>query len=271
MNILDKIITHKRTEVAQNKAELPAATLEKSPYFTREVLSASTFITSPEFSGIIAEVKRKSPSRGIINANAPVAETAKGYQTAGASAVSILTDREFFGGSADFLTEAKKATQIPLLRKDFIIDEYQIVEAKAIGADFILLIAAVLQPEEIRRLSQFAQSLGLEVLMEVHDLAELERSLCDSLNLVGVNNRNLKTFEVSLETSEQLAERIPDTFIKISESGLRQPADLLRLKRSGYTGFLIGENFMKQPQPADACASFIREMKLLEKQQEISV
>lgn len=270
MNILEKIIIYKHKEVELHQQALPISELEKSPYFEREVLSASQFVTNPELSGIIAEVKRKSPSKGVINANAPIGGTAKGYQEAGVSAVSVLTDREFFGGSSDFLTEARKVTNVPLLRKDFVVNEYQIIEAKAIGADFILLIAAVLTPEEIRSLASFAQSLGLEVLMEVHDRKELERSLCDELNLVGVNNRNLKNFEVSLETSEELAELIPSQFIKISESGLRQPSDIMRLKKSGYQGFLIGESFMKQANPTAACASFVREVKLLEKQ-EVSV
>ncbi len=270
MHILDKILAYKRQEVQLNREALPLVALEKSAYFERTTFSARSFLTNPELSGIIAEVKRKSPALGVIN-DVAVAPTAQGYQEAGASAVSILTDREFFGGSSDLLTEARKVTQIPLLRKDFVVSDYQIVEAKAIGADFILLIAAALSPQEIGQFATLAQSLGLEVLLEVHDLDELERSLHPAVSLVGVNNRNLKTFEVSLAVSEELAEHIPAEFVKVSESGLRAPADLMRLKQVGYQGFLIGERFMRESRPAVACSDFVRELKLLEKQATSSV
>lgn len=257
MNILDKIITHKKKEIAENKALYPVKLLEKSIYFDSKVVSMKKYIMNPEKTGIIAEFKRKSPSKGWINATAKVEETTIGYMQAGASALSILTDREFFGGHPEDLKLARKFNFCPILRKDFVVDEYQIVEAKSIGADCILLIAAVLEPKRLEELASFAKSLGLEVLMEVHDREELDRSLNSKLDLVGINNRNLKTFEVSVETSLSLVERIPDEFIKVSESGLSDPATLITLKSAGIQGFLIGENFMKNIRPHQAAYNFM--------------
>lgn len=271
MNILEKIIADKYREVADKKSILPMKLLEQSIYFEGKVVSMKKYVTNPEKSGIIAEFKRKSPSKGIINASASVEKVSIGYMQAGASALSILTDKEYFGGSTDDLKIARKFNFCPILRKDFVVDEYQIIEAKSIGADCILLIAAALEPERLKSLASFAKSLGLEVLMEVHDGEELDRSLCENLDLVGVNNRNLKTFEVSLDTSLGLVDQIPSNFVKISESGISDPATLIQLKKAGFDGFLIGENFMKSARPEQAAYNFIKEFrKLLAAEPELS-
>lgn len=263
MNILDKIIAHKQKEVAESKSLVPIKRLEQSIYFKNEVVSMKQYVTDPEKTGIIAEFKRKSPSKGVINGTAEVEQTSIGYMQAGASALSILTDKEFFGGKNEDLTLARRFNFCPILRKDFVIDEYQIIEAKSIGADCILLIAAVLDPKRLEELAGFAKQLGLEVLMEVHDKEELERSLNDYLDLVGVNNRNLKTFDVSLDTSLSLVDIIPSQFIKISESGISDPATLVKLKAAGFDGFLIGENFMKSSRPHQAAYNFMNEFRVL--------
>lgn len=263
MNILDKIIAQKQIEVAEKSSLVPVKLLEKSIFFDGDVVSMKKYVTDSEKSGIISEFKRKSPSKGLINGTASVEAVSIGYMQAGASALSILTDTDFFGGSNADLKEARKFNFCPILRKDFVIDEYQILEAKSIGADCILLIAAALEPKKLKELAAFAKSLGLEVLMEVHDGEELERSICEDLDLVGVNNRNLKTFEVSLQTSLDLVDKIPSDFVKISESGISDPKTLITLKKAGYDGFLIGENFMKSSRPEQAAYNFIKEYKKL--------
>lgn len=253
MTILDKIVARKKQEVAQAKARVSQAELEASPLFSRTGLSLKQRLLDATFPQIIAEFKRRSPSKGIINAQATPEAVALGYQEAGAAGISVLTDTEFFGGSfEDFASARAAATRTPLLRKDFMIDPYQLYEAKALGADVILLIAACLLPKEVQALAQLAHQLGLEVLLEVHDADELTRSLCDEVDMVGVNNRNLKTFTTSIETSRQLAELIPNTFPKISESGLDHAHTLVELFELGYTGFLMGESFMKTKAPTEA-------------------
>lgn len=263
MNILDKIIAQKHVEVAEKRSLVPVKLLEQSIYFNGKVVSMKKYVTNPDKSGIISEFKRKSPSKGWINGTASVESVSIGYMQAGASALSILTDKDFFGGANDDLKAARKYNYCPILRKDFVVDEYQILEAKSIGADCILLIAAALEPARLKELAAFAKNLGLEVLMEVHDREELERSLCDDLDLVGVNNRNLKTFDVSLQTSLDLVNKIPNRYVKISESGISDPATLITLKRAGFDGFLIGENFMKSSRPEQAAYNFIKEYKKL--------
>jgi indole-3-glycerol phosphate synthase len=257
MNILDQIIRQKHQEVAERKSLIPAKLLEQSIYFEGKAVSMCKYIRRQDKTGIISEFKRKSPSKGIINATAAVEPTTIGYMQAGASALSILTDSEFFGGKNEDLTLARKYNFCPILRKDFIIDEYQIIEAKSIGADCILLIAAVLNPAEISSLAAFAHALGMEVLLEVHDQNELDMSLNEHLDLIGVNNRNLKTFDVSIETSLSLIESIPDQFVKISESGISEPETLVKLKKAGFDGFLIGENFMRSARPNQAANNFM--------------
>ena len=267
MNTLEKIIADKYLEVEARKQQRPVAVLEKSSAFSRTPLSLKSFLLDPTKSGIITEFKRKSPSKGLINGTSSVEVVTKGYEQAGASALSVLTDQDYFGGSTADLELARKQVFIPILRKDFVVDEYQILEAKAMGADCILLIAAALSPAKVNSLAAFAQSLGLEVLMEVHNLEELEQSFCEPLDVVGVNNRNLKTFEVSLDTSLELVDRIPNQVVKISESGISDPATLLSFRKAGFDGFLIGENFMKTSNPEQAAMDFILEFRRLMEEQ----
>lgn len=260
MNILDKIVTLKAEEVAQRKALYPVKLLEQSIYFESKPVSMCKYLLREDKSGIIAEFKRKSPSKGMINSHSKVEKTSIGYMQAGASGLSILTDKEFFGGKNADLTEARNFNFCPILRKDFIIDEYQVVETKSIGADCLLLIAAILTPGQVRQLAAFAKSLGMEVLLEVHDGDELLSHVCDEVDIVGVNNRNLKTFEVDKNTSLALAPLIPDRFVKISESGLTSAEDVITLANAGFRGFLMGEHFMQHDDPALACKHFVAKL-----------
>jgi len=260
MNILDKIVQQKKTEVAAAKQQKPIQELESSPYFTRTPFSLREFLLAENRTGIIAEFKRQSPSKGLINGTATVAEVTQGYNEAGASAISVLTDTCFFGGHARDLLEARALNAIPLLRKDFILDEYQILEAKAWGADIVLLIAAILTPKQIKDYGTLAKRLGLNVLLEVHDAQELQRSLCEPLDAIGVNNRNLGNFMVDIQTSFKLAEQIPAGFLKISESAIDNPQVIRELRTAGYQGFLIGENFMKTAHPAQALKTFVKQL-----------
>jgi len=264
MTILNEILEHKRKEVDERKSLYPVKLLQQSIYFPTSCVSLKKYLLREDKSGIIAEIKRMSPSKGVINPHVSVERTSIGYMQAGASALSILTDKQFFGGSNDDLTTARKFNFCPILRKDFIIDEYQIVEAKSIGADVILLIAAALEPRKLKELCTFAHSLGLEVLMEVHDDVELNNNLKAGADLIGVNNRNLKTFEVSVEISKRLSELIPDSVVKVSESGIESPEVILDLKNYGYRGFLIGQTFMQNSRPERAAMDFIKELRQLE-------
>jgi indole-3-glycerol phosphate synthase len=264
MNILDKIIAYKQKEIEERKSLYPVKLLEQSIYFGTKPVSMSKYVSREDLTGIIAEFKRKSPSKGIINAYAGVERTTIGYMQAGASALSVLTDKPSFGGSNEDLTTARKYNFCPIIRKDFTIDEYQIVEAKSIGADAILLIAAVLTPLETKRLCTFAQSLGMEVLLEVHDEQELKANLESGANLIGVNNRNLKTFEVSIDISKKLAGQIPSGVVKVSESGISDPATIVELRKFGYQGFLMGENFMKHSRPEKAARDFVSALRKIE-------
>jgi indole-3-glycerol phosphate synthase len=261
MNILEQIIEQKRREVEERKSLYPVKLLEKSIYFQSPTVSLKKYIQRPDKSGVIAEIKRKSPSKGVLNKNVSIERTSIGYMQAGASALSILTDNKFFGGSNDDLTTARKFNFCPILRKDFTIDEYQITEAKSIGADAILLIAAALDPRKAGELATFAHSLGLEVLLEVHDEDELKQSSEVDADLVGVNNRSLKTFEVSVDVSKRLGPLIPRDKVKVSESGISDPATIAELKKFGYEGFLIGETFMKHGRPEEAAMEFISHLK----------
>ena len=260
MTILDQIITSKKREVALKKAVVSIQQLENTDLFNSKTNSLSKSILNSPF-GIIAEHKRRSPSKATINHDLSVEEIVKGYENAGASGISVLTDSQYFGGSLEDLLLARASVNTPLLRKEFIIDEYQLLEAKAYGADAILLIAAVLTRNEIKQLSEFAQSIALEVVLEVHNLEELEKSIMPSLDIIGVNNRNLKTFEVSLQNSIDLVPQIPNDFVKISESGLNSTEDVKLLKSYGFQGFLIGENFMKTDNPGKSLAEFINQLK----------
>ncbi len=256
-NILDRIAAHKRVEVALKKEMLPAAQLREFPLFSRETTSLAASLKNRPF-GIIAEHKRRSPSRAAINLNVALPDVVQGYTRAGAGGISVLTDGTFFGGSLDDLLQARACTDLPLLRKEFILDPYQLLEAKAYGADAILLIAAMLDSKTLGNLAAAARELGMEVLLEVHSAEEWEACPSGAADLVGVNNRNLKTFEVSLDTSRDLSTKIPDTLVRVSESGLAQPTDLRELKELGYDGFLIGETFMKESDPGIALEAFLK-------------
>lgn len=258
MNILDEIVGYKKIEVAQRKDEVPESQLEQEQYFLRPSLSLKRFLLDPARTGIIAEFKRQSPSKGVINGDADVVDVTTAYASNGASGLSVLTDGPSFGGSAADLAAAR-INEVPILRKEFIIDPYQISEAKAMGADVILLIAAILTPRQVKEYTLQAHGLGLEVILEIHDESELFH-INDFVDVVGVNNRNLKTFEVSLEQSVHLSRLIPGGKIKISESGIHQVSDIQYLKSYGYRGFLIGENFMKQSDPALAFMKFVSEL-----------
>ncbi len=257
-DILQTIVAHKKMEVAQQQEKKPIAELEKLPLFTTPAYSLKRFLLDGTRTGIIAEYKRKSPSKGIINNTASVSEVTAAYSLHGASALSILTDEHFFGGAIDDIITARINT-LPILRKEFIVDEYQIIEAKAIGADAILLIAAVLTVEEVKNFTMLSHSLGLEVLLELHDETELD-SITDAVDIIGINNRNLKTFAVSLEHSIKLSSRLPKEKIKIAESGIHSSKDIAYLKQGGFDGFLIGESFMKNSDPGLAFAQFVSEL-----------
>jgi indole-3-glycerol phosphate synthase len=259
MNYLDTIVAHKKIEVSERKRQTSIDSLEKEVLFGRQTRSLVSFLSDIDKTGIIAEFKRKSPSKGIINHLATVKEVTAAYAAHGASGISVLTDKYFFGGTLNDLVEANINT-IPLLRKDFMIDEYQLVEAKAYGADVILLIADCLTVNNVKTMASFAKSLGLEVLLEIHNEEELEH-ICDDVDMVGVNNRNLKTFEVNINTSLDLINKIPKHKPAIAESGISDVDTIVTLREAGFKGFLIGENFMKQASPSVAFADFVNQLK----------
>ena len=264
MNTLDHILETKRFEVEARKVSNPVKLLEQSVYFNSSTVSLRNSILEANGFGIIAEIKRKSPSKGVINADASVESISRGYVQAGASALSILTDETYFGGTNDDLTIARQLNLCPILRKEFIIDEYQLIEARAIGADAILLIASVLQPKKIKEFIRFAHSLALEVLLEVHNEEEVEANLDSGCDLLGVNNRDLKTFKTNIEVSRRLAPLIPKEFTRISESGIDSPGSIIQLNEYGYGGFLLGHHFMNHRRPDYAAENFINELRLLQ-------
>lgn len=263
MTILEKIVAQKRQTIADRKARYPIALLEDSLYFETPTVSMSQYLRREDRVGIIAEYKRQSPSKGIINAYASVRDVSLGYMRAGASALSVLTDAPFFGGKNDDLTEARRFNYCPILRKDFIVEEYQVIEARSIGADAILLIAACLSKDDLHRLAGLARSLGMEVLVEVHHLEELDH-LSPHTHLVGVNNRDLATFQVDIQHSLDLLPHLPQELVKVSESGLNDPDSVVTLRQAGYEGFLIGEHFMRAEHPGDRCRHFIQMVQSLE-------
>jgi indole-3-glycerol phosphate synthase len=258
-NILEEIVSYKREEIKKRKAEIPVALLEKQPDYHREIFSMKKFLADSDGTGIIAEFKKRSPSRGIINDRSSVEDVTAAYAAHGASMISVLTDGPSFGGSSEDLRKAR-FNNLPILRKDFILDPYQLVESRAMGADVILLIAACLRPEDTKSLAMTARQLGLETLLEIHDEKELDH-LCDDIDVVGINNRDLKSFSVDIDRSIRLAERLPLNKLRIAESGIRDVKTLLHLRAAGFHGFLIGEQFMKAPDPAIAFASFIDQLK----------
>ena len=257
--ILEKIVLRKKQEIAQLKAVTPLSKLTNDYRLQRTTISMESTVLHG--SGVIAEFKRASPSKGLINADANVIDIAKSYQNAGASAMSVLTDSHFFSALSDDLTNAREAVSIPILRKDFTIDPYQIYQAKIMGADCILLIAAILPADEIEHFIKIAKDLGLDSIIEVHNPAELDK-LSGNEKIIGVNNRNLDTFEVDIETSVLLANQLGNV-LKITESGLDSGSNLEALVNAGYNGFLVGESFMKDIDPGKACQNFVDEINLL--------
>jgi len=260
MNILDQINNHKRTEIAEAKSRVSVEELKASPYFKRKTNSLKAALLADDASGVIAEFKTKSPSKGVINDTSEASEVTEAYVFAGASGLSVLTDDRFFGGSFEDLAKARWANPTtPILRKDFMLDSYQIYEARAHGADVILLIAESLSKSQLLELTRTAKEIGLEVLVEIHSAEELDK-LNPAVDLVGVNNRNLKTFEVDVQTSIRLSVLIPEQFVKISESGISNPESIAQLRTAGFKGFLIGETFMKTNDPGKACKEFIQKI-----------
>ncbi len=258
--ILDEIIAQKHKEINEKKQVQSIEDFKQSPHFNRTVISAKASILNKERTGIIAEFKRKSPSKGFINQGAKVKEVVLGYEKFGASVVSVLTDEQFFGGSLNDLKEARTILTIPVLRKDFIVDEYQVYETKAIGADLMLLIAECLTKEEVAHLAKTAKEIGLEVLLELHSEDQLEK-VNEFIDLIGINNRNLKTFEVDLEKSKHILTKLPHDLIKVAESGISNPETVKELRNTGFQAFLIGENFMKAEHPTKAFEQFVKESK----------
>ena len=261
MTILEEIVAYKKKEVAKIKSEVPVNKLVTSPNFKRTPLSLKKSLLEVGSTGIIAEFKRQSPSKGVINDKSDILEVTNGYLDAKVAAQSILTDTKFFGGTMVDLMKARSINEVkPILRKDFIVDAFQIVEAKAIGADVILLIAACLTAEELKNYGKLAEDLGLDVLYEIHTEQELNKIDNPDGKIIGINNRNLNTFKVDLEHSIALASKLPDSCIKVSESGISDPKIIMGLKQYGFQGFLIGENFMKTDNPGEACKEFVAQL-----------
>jgi indole-3-glycerol phosphate synthase len=258
-NILNKIIKDKKIEVDNKKEIFSLSFIKNSPLYKRNTISLKSKIESSK-SGIIAEFKRRSPSKKNINSNLSIQTVTKGYEKSGACGMSILTDNKYFGGSLEDLIQARSNSNLPLLRKEFIIDKYQIFESKAFGADIILLIASILSNKQIIEFSSIAKSLGLEVLIEVQNENEINKSTNPNIDFIGVNNRDLKTFNVSLDKSKMLSSKIPDNYLKISESGIKSAEDIKVLKSFGFKGFLIGENFMKSNSPDIELNNFIKNL-----------
>ncbi|AYN02561.1 indole-3-glycerol phosphate synthase TrpC [Chryseobacterium sp. 3008163] len=254
MNILDKIIARKKEEISDSKSRISLQQLENSEFFNRKTLSLKETLQSK--SRIIAEFKRQSPSKGIINDKVSPLEVVSAYEKFGASAVSILTDKDFFGGSFEDILNVRNHINIPILRKDFMIDEYQFYEAKSMGADVILLIAACLSPNKVSEFTELAHSLDLEVLLEIHIEDELQH-INKNIDFVGVNNRNLKDFKVDLQHSVHLKNQLPGNTFSIAESGIYSEEDFKFLKEKGFDGFLMGEYFMKNQNPGNKFREFI--------------
>ena len=262
MNILEQIIASKKKEVRVLKEAMPLKELTKSEFYDRRCVSLKAVLQRSGYPRIIAEFKRKSPSLGMISEQAQVEKVIPGYVEAGAAAVSVLTDYPYFGGRPEDLACARVLVPVPLLRKDFIIDEYQLHEAKSLGADLVLLIAASLTRARAARLARQAKSLGLEVLLEIHEEKELAY-LNEHVDIAGINNRNLKSFHVDTGTSLELGKKVPEEFLKISESGLQLASTVADLFGAGFRGFLMGEAFMSKTSPEEACRSFIMQLNSL--------
>lgn len=261
-NILEIIVAHKKEEVAERKKQVAVNILEKSDSFSRACISLKESLKDPEKTGIIAEFKRKSPSKGLINGTADAASVTQKYARYGASGLSVLTDSHFFGGSNADLKKIRSVNNLPILRKEFIIEEYQILEAKSIGADVVLLIAECLSKTEMAQLARMAKSLGMEILLEMHSEQQLYKITPD-VTFIGINNRDLATFEVDIDRSIQLAKKLPKEMVKIAESGINDPAVIMKMKQSGFEGFLMGEYFMKEEDPGEAFRQFVKRAKTM--------
>jgi len=258
MNILQQIVGHKQIEVDRRKELIPIKKLEASIFYNSDVVSMQSYLRRPNSSGIIAEIKRGSPSAGQFRSEIDVEQLSIGYMQAGAIGLSILTDEKYFSGRNEDLMIARKYNYCPILRKDFIIDPYQVYETKSIGADCMLLIAACLTPDRCKELAVLAQNLGLEVLLEVHDVIEIDNYLSDDINIIGVNNRDLTTFSTNINRSLELLPSLPSDIPKISESGIHNSSQIDLLREKGFEGFLIGGHFMMQSDPAKACRTLIK-------------
>ena len=258
MNILDKIIKNKKLEIAASKKKISIADLQVTAFFQRQTISLKESVKSG--SGIISEFKRQSPSKGIINDKADVLKVTKSYEKFGASGISILTDEIFFGGTLQDVLEVRDEISIPILRKDFMIDEYQFYEAKANGADVILLIASCLSPNQVQEFTELSHQLGLEVLLEIHTEEELHH-FNRNIDFVGINNRNLKDFKVDLQHSVNMKNQLPKDVLSVAESGIYSIDDFKFLKGKGFDGFLMGEYFMKNANPEIAFEEFINTIK----------
>lgn len=267
MAILDEILEKKEKEVAERKAIAPVKRLEKSIYFDTRPVSLVQYLRRPDKSGIIAEFKRRSPSAGDIHPHADIEKVSVGYMQAGASALSVLTDETHFGGSNDDLRAARKLNYCPILRKDFIVDPYQVTEAKSIGADAILLIAELLDRDAVEELTQKAHELKMEVLLEVHDEVGSEW-VPEKVDLIGVNNRDLRTFQEDKNRAHQLIGKLPGDKPKVAESAIQSAADIMELQRAGFEGFLVGGSFMRESRPERACRELIEKIGELERPQE---
>jgi indole-3-glycerol phosphate synthase len=257
MNFLNKIAEAKREEISKRKSFTPVQRLEQSVHFDSPCVSLSKYIRRHDKVGVIAEIKRRSPSKGTINENISVEKLSIGYMQAGASALSVLTEEKHFGGSDQDLLTARKYNFCPILRKDFILDEYQIVESKALGADAILLIGELLTAKQIAEFASLATSLSLEVLLEIHSRNALPDSL-ENIAAIGVNHRNLETFEIDLEVGLEIIPDLPGDVVRIAESGINDLETALKLRSAGFDGFLIGEQFMRHANPELACADFVK-------------
>ncbi len=258
--ILETIVAAKKKEIEPFKRKSPIERFEREGFFW-EIRNRSLVdnLLFPGSNGIIAEFKRKSPSKGWFKTKELEVEPVVAAYNKGAAGISVLTDSEFFGGDLDDLIQTKVLADIPVLRKDFIVDKWQIAESKALGADVILLIAACLTPREVKEFAGYAKSIGLESILEVHNEAELDHC-CDEVSMIGVNNRDLKTFEVNIDTSIQLVKKIPVGKPAIAESGINTVDAIVTLRATGFRGFLIGENFMKEEQPGKAFEVFLNEL-----------
>jgi indole-3-glycerol phosphate synthase len=257
--MLEEIVALKKHETAERRELVPLKKLERSEYFNVPVVSLVSYLRRPDKVGIIAEIKRRSPSKGVLNEYISVEQLSIGYMQSGASALSVLTDTKYFGGTNDDLTTARKFNYCPVLRKDFIVDEYQIAESRAIGADAILLIAGVLDENRIAALASLARSLGLEVVLEIHHREELPSSL-ENIDVLGVNNRDLRDFTTDVERSFELSDLPVNGITKISESGLSDAETIIKLKNAGFHGFLIGETFMRNSRPEQVCAELVQKL-----------